>query len=145
MSRKGTAIWLSFIIIFIFIVILISLSPKASAYTPHDPIVIRNDRDFHDQAEDEDWPGNGTQEDPYIIEGYEITLEAGMWGGIRGIDIRFSDVYFKINNTKIVGDSRLTSIFLNNARNGIVENCIIENGSPGIQVFNGRHFKTYRD
>ena len=40
-----------------------------SEFVPHDPIVISNDNDFKTQ----NWPGEGKAEDPYIIEGLNIT------------------------------------------------------------------------
>ena len=38
-----------------------------SALIPHDPIIIP------DQNVLSDFPGSGTEEDPYVIEGYNIT------------------------------------------------------------------------
>lgn len=42
-----------------------------SEFVPHDPIVVSNDNDFETQ----NWPGEGTIEDPYIIEGLNITTD----------------------------------------------------------------------
>ncbi|MBS3794064.1 MAG: hypothetical protein KGY80_04160, partial [Candidatus Thorarchaeota archaeon] len=36
-----------------------------ASYAKHDPIIITSNADFESQ----EWPGNGTQEDPYLIEG----------------------------------------------------------------------------
>ncbi|MCK4844372.1 MAG: hypothetical protein KAS95_01730 [Candidatus Heimdallarchaeota archaeon] len=41
--------------------------PTSLELTPHDPIEITSDSDF------EVFLGTGTAEDPYIIEGYNIT------------------------------------------------------------------------
>ncbi len=41
--------------------------PTSLELTPHDPIEIRYDSDF------EIFPGSGTIENPYLIEGYNIT------------------------------------------------------------------------
>ena len=38
------------------------------SYIEHDPIDIRSNDDFETQG----WPGNGTENDPYIIEGLTI-------------------------------------------------------------------------
>jgi parallel beta-helix repeat protein len=62
-------------------------------------------------------------------------MDGGRRGGNTGIHIRSTKAFFRINNTKIFGDSPSTRIFLNNAENGIVENCILENG--GIYISAG--------
>lgn len=41
-------------------------------YTTHPPIKIDNDSDFAQTAYEEGWAGDGTEDNPYIIEGYEI-------------------------------------------------------------------------
>jgi len=41
-------------------------------YTIHDPIDINGEADFKTQAEEEGWEGAGTENEPYIIDGYEI-------------------------------------------------------------------------
>ncbi|MFW9891507.1 MAG: NosD domain-containing protein [Candidatus Thorarchaeota archaeon] len=41
---------------------------------PHDPIFIQGDDDFDRQAKREDWLGEGTMEDPYLIEGLDIDV-----------------------------------------------------------------------
>ncbi|MFO8109491.1 MAG: NosD domain-containing protein [Thermoplasmata archaeon] len=45
---------------------------ESLSYTMHDPIRIDNNTDFADQASNEGWAGNGSEGNPYIIEGYEI-------------------------------------------------------------------------
>jgi hypothetical protein len=57
MKRKGKSIWLVVILLFSFIVIVVELPQKASAYTPHDPIEIDGDSDF----------ANGQGMEPKII------------------------------------------------------------------------------
>ncbi|MBS3789847.1 MAG: right-handed parallel beta-helix repeat-containing protein, partial [Candidatus Thermoplasmatota archaeon] len=44
----------------------------AEDYEEREPIRINNNTDFADKASEENWSGNGTLEDPYIIEEYEI-------------------------------------------------------------------------
>ncbi len=43
-----------------------------SSYTSFEPIRIDNDIDFINKATEWNWPGNGTAENPFIIEGYDI-------------------------------------------------------------------------
>ncbi len=43
-----------------------------ASYTEHEPIQINNDTELNQTALDEGWNGTGSEEDPYIIEGYDI-------------------------------------------------------------------------
>jgi parallel beta-helix repeat protein len=135
MKRKGIVISLSFVFVLIFIIIIIGLSQKATAYTPHDPIDIEGDADFASQAASEGWAGNGTQEDPYVIEGYEIDLVGGIGGEHYGILIETSDVHFIINNTRVIGENYSSGIYLNYVKNGTIKDCVFENGYRGIYLW----------
>ncbi|MHA1205511.1 MAG: hypothetical protein ACTSSL_11350 [Candidatus Heimdallarchaeaceae archaeon] len=57
------------------------------ALTAHDPIIIASDSDFSI------FPGTGTPEDLYIIEGFNITTISDY-----GINIRYTTKYFIIHN-----------------------------------------------
>jgi parallel beta-helix repeat protein len=47
--------------------------PKLSTnHTDHEPILIANDTAFNDQASAEGWFGDGTPENPFVIENYKI-------------------------------------------------------------------------
>ncbi|MBA7527909.1 hypothetical protein ES705_20089 [subsurface metagenome] len=61
--------------------------PTSLELTPHDPIEITSDSDF------EVFPGTGTEVDPYLIEGYNITTTSQ-----KGIYIAFTTKYFVIRN-----------------------------------------------
>ncbi len=41
-------------------------------YVPHDPIRINSNAEFASMAGFEGWAGDGSPENPYIIEGYDI-------------------------------------------------------------------------
>ncbi|MHA2365396.1 MAG: right-handed parallel beta-helix repeat-containing protein, partial [Candidatus Hodarchaeales archaeon] len=85
-----------------------------------------------------DFPGTGTENDPYIIEGYNIT-DTGVL-----IEIVNTDVYFNLSNNLLNGlwngiddlDSyEYYGINLENVKHGIIENNIIYNASrEGIRV-----------
>ena len=45
-----------------------------AAYTPHAPITITSNADFSTQG----WPGSGTVDDPYVIEGLNITSDGNV-------------------------------------------------------------------
>ncbi|MBD3158724.1 MAG: hypothetical protein GF309_08055 [Candidatus Lokiarchaeota archaeon] len=47
------------------------IEPAATGYTNHGPITIIDDANFTDYG----FPGNGSQSNPYIIEGYNITTD----------------------------------------------------------------------
>ena len=59
------------------------------SHTPHEPISITSDEDFITLG----FAGNGTAEDPYIIEGYNITTSTGC-----GIFITETTKFFIISN-----------------------------------------------
>ncbi len=94
------------------------------AYTEHGPIVITSDGDFSAQG----WPGEGTPESPYLIQGLNITHDGTC------IDISHTRAYFQIQDCYIssLDDKAGLGISLRQTGNGTVEDCIIENGMVGI-------------
>jgi parallel beta-helix repeat protein len=74
--------------------------PAPLQLTPHGPIGIEGDANFTDTALLESWPGDGSPENPYIIEGLEIDL-----GSKPGhcIWIRNTRVSFIISNCNLTG------------------------------------------
>lgn len=97
-----------------------------SEYVTHPPIQITSDDDFEVQG----WPGNGTSENPYLIEGLNITADAGC------ISITDTRVYFKIKSCLIIafGSSYRTGIYLGNAPHGAVQDCIVDTNHRGIYL-----------
>jgi len=57
--------------------------------TPHDPIIINGDANFNDTADVENWAGNGSYVNPYVIEGLNVNL------------IGTSDICINIRNTRV--------------------------------------------
>ena len=120
-------------------------SLDADDYTPHDPIHIEGNSDFAIQAEREGWSGEGTIDNPYIIENYAIDASE-----TYGIDIRNADVYFMIRNCVIydgiysiyledVKNGRIigvksSSIILHCSSNNIISNNNISNGLEGVSL-----------
>ncbi|MEF8874764.1 MAG: NosD domain-containing protein [Candidatus Thermoplasmatota archaeon] len=93
-------------------------------YTPREPIRIDGDDEFREKAAENDWPGNGSEENPYIIEGYEIDGE----GHDHGIHITSTTVYFEVSNSYI-HNADGHGISFNRVDNGyIINNIIAENG-----------------
>lgn len=123
----------------------------------HDPIIIRSNSDFEKLG----FKGIGTLNDPYLIEGLNLTSMAE-----RLIDIQNTDVYFEIRNNRLDGlTAGLHGIFLanithatirgnvikNSVHNGILmgrggdiwimDNWIFQHGSNGIQVHDSDNFE----
>ena len=101
-------------------------------YTIHDPISISFNSEF--TSENGVTSGNGTEENPYIIENWEIN--GG--GANNGIYISFTDSYFIIRNCYIHNTKDLSGnlygILLNSVDNGIIEDCLIKNNNYGIYM-----------
>lgn len=99
---------------------------------PH--ISISGNDDFASQAAVNGWRGDGTKENPYVIEGYEIT------GIGTGIVIEGTSVWFVIRNCRI--NTAGNGIYLSGVENGAVENCVVVSGAnEGITVTNSRNVK----
>jgi parallel beta-helix repeat protein len=99
-------------------------------YKEHDPIVIDGNADFLSQAITENWPGDGSQSNPFIIDGYSFSNSSNDFS----IDIFNSDVHFQISNCKSSKEGGNGGIRLSNGDNGIIKNNIISNGYLGIQM-----------
>nr|KXH73952.1 MAG: hypothetical protein AM325_13350 [Candidatus Thorarchaeota archaeon SMTZ1-45] len=116
-------------------IVEISSSPKGVAIyaSIHDPIVIISDSDFEMQG----WPGNGSENNPYLIEDLEIkssqTVEAC-------IQVSYTSVYFIIRNCTLTyetlnsGYYKPDGIILHLVSNARIENCTITNLSKGIHL-----------
>lgn len=99
-----------------------------TSYEEHDPISINSNTNFNDTAYAEGWLGNGTVDNPYVIEGLNITGPSGS----DLIHIENTDVYFQINNSLIVGGSK--GIYLYNVVNGLIANNTVIFNNYGIYL-----------
>ena len=94
------------------------------AYTPHAPISITDDSGFSV------FPGAGTSDDPYVIEGYDITTS-----DLEGIYISSTTKYFVIKDCYI--DANSYGIHIDNIADGTAEitnNSCINNALYGIWI-----------
>jgi parallel beta-helix repeat protein len=108
----------------------VSINPyNVQAYTPHDPIYITNDTYFSEVATRESWPGEGTQEDPYIIEGYEFDCSKQ-----KGIYIGFIYLHFIIRDCSLIGYE--TGIELRSVNNATISDCFFQDNQRGISIIN---------
>jgi len=95
----------------------------------HEPISINGNEDFHLQAATNGWSGNGSLNDPFIIEQYSID---GLETSRSCIHIENVDLHFVIRNCKI---SRASSygMLIESSNNGIFTNIsVTSNGINGI-------------
>jgi parallel beta-helix repeat protein len=96
------------------------------AYTPHSPIFIDDDDGF-----DDDWPGDGTKDNPFIIEGFHIK------SNVYCIKIVSTSSHFIIRDCLLENRDDVidgNGIVMERVRNGVVERCIINGMSTGINI-----------
>lgn len=97
------------------------------SYINHSPIRIENNSDFSLYS----FPGNGTVDNPYIIENLSISN-----GSISNIVIINSSAHFIIRNFVLDGISgNYTGISLTNVSNAQIINNSISKTSIGIFLF----------
>jgi parallel beta-helix repeat protein len=117
------------ITLLVFVMMLESLKQVIAThqlqYKPHSPIQIRGNSDF--TSENGVIRGNGTKEDPYIIEGLELMSD------LDGIEIQGTDAYFIIRNCYI-HDCKHFGISLKHVRNGKIEKNLILRNGRGINL-----------
>ena len=105
------------------------------AGTSHGPIAIDGDANFSDTALLEGWPGDGSPENPFIIDGLDIDL-----GGSAGqcISINNTRVSFSIRNCNLTGTGRElgAGISLENVTNGELLNNTCTSNRWGIRLGN---------
>jgi parallel beta-helix repeat protein len=103
---------------------------KSAEYTPHNPIYINGNSGF--TAANGVTGGNGTESNPYIIEGWDINASTA-----DGIYIQHTDKYFIIRNCTIYGGKNnwKHGIYFYNVTNGEIENGDIYNNKDGICLY----------
>lgn len=81
----------------------------STKYTVHDPISVEGDENFTELAEEEGWSGDGTEENPYIIQGYKID-NSDSDSEESAILIKQVDLHFKIQGNLITGGKDGTEV-----------------------------------
>ncbi|TFG31385.1 hypothetical protein EU527_12500 [Candidatus Thorarchaeota archaeon] len=104
----------------------INRSKLTYTYTPHIPITITSNDDFISQG----WPGNGTEGNPYLIEGLSVIDTSTC------ISISDTNVYFEITNCLISSPTQSNNNGINfeNVTNGAIIDCILENHANGVYL-----------
>ena len=116
--RTGTA----FVLCLAFVssaVVVLELPGMASAYTVHDPIFIDGNEGF--TPENGITSGSGTQEDPYVIEGWEVDGENGRYC----ISVSDTDCHFIIRDCVLWNASTHTIPYGHGIHLDGVSNCTI--------------------
>src|SRR5256712_13227406 len=110
---------------------LFLFSPKvvvASTRVPHSPILIRGNSEFI--AQNGVTGGTGTASDPYVIQGWNITV---CWQcPYYGIEVANTTAYFRIFNvtvSSLITAQPATGILLKNATNGGIDNSVVQDQS----------------
>jgi len=102
--------------------------PSAGSMTTHNPISIEGNDQF--TIENGVVSGHGTQEDPYIIENYEISALEG-----TAISIQSTSKYFEIKGCYIYGSNY--GILLSGVGNGVIINNVFQNNHVGVYIGSG--------
>jgi parallel beta-helix repeat protein len=108
------------------------------AGTPHGAIWIDGDANFSDTALLEGWPGDGSPENPFIIDWLDIDLSDIRFDA-HPIVIRNTRVSFTISNCRLTGASRFSiyraaGIGIENVTNGELVNNTCNNNDIGISL-----------
>ncbi len=102
---------------------------RLSDYTEHVPIIITKTQDFITQG----WPGSGTELDPFVISGLNITYDLNL----MSVNITNTDAYFKIVDCVINQlSSSYDAIYLENTSHATIEYTTITSDGGGINLNN---------
>jgi len=137
-SKTGLLVAAVFIVaaILIIAVVLVVVGPKVgSQYSRHGPILVDGDSQF--TRSNGVIAGSGSEGDPFVIAGWEISRE-----NIHGIEIRNADSHFVITNCSIhdieSDDNHLShGVYLYNCSNATVYNVAFKNieGDHAISLY----------
>ncbi|MGY5875433.1 MAG: NosD domain-containing protein, partial [Candidatus Thorarchaeota archaeon] len=100
------------------------------APTFHDAIEINGDSDFATQAAENDWPGDGSEGTPYIIEG--LTIEAEFCIRILHVTVHFEIRDCILKSTSPLWGGGVDLVYTDNGR---IDNCIFYDSIWGLNFF----------
>jgi len=100
------------------------------AGNPHGPIVIDGDANFNATAQAEEWPGDGSPETPFVIDGLDIN------GFVWCISISNTRVSFTISNCNLTGATFIdgAGIYLYNVSNAFLNNNTVSRNQRSIYL-----------
>jgi len=115
---------------------LLSPSPVHAALTSHAPIYINGNSGFT-KPDPVNGGGSGTENDPYIIENWDISAE-----NANGIWVENTTAYFTIRSCYTHGGAAYRhGIHLDNVKNGRIDNNLVENNYAGILLESSDNIK----
>ncbi len=141
MRRRYTILMLS-----LFIILVLPLIGKTDVtksethmkkemkYSAQEPVFITHEDNFSYYG----FSGNGSDSNPYILEGANITAV----GSYTCISITNTNSHFIIKDTLVQGSTGHVSdlgIVFDNVTNGVIENCIVRERSDGISITASRN------
>jgi len=108
---------------------------EAQTYNPHDPIHIDGNADFLAQDASENWPGDGSPENPIIISGYSFAAAEHM------LRVQNADLHFEFVDNLLDGLSyEWCGVACINAANGVIEDNYVQRAAAGIHVVTVENF-----
>ncbi len=110
----------------------ISTGHSLSSLIPHDAIVIDGDAALEQQATDEGWPGDGSVESPYLIQGYSFNLFT------QAIRIFNTELYWEFRDNVVEGplNSQCATWVVNTTHGGFINNEFFNRGHSALYVDN---------
>lgn len=118
------------LLVVLFILVSVSTSFSAEGAVDEEPIRIDGDEYFEVWADSEGWDGDGSADDPWVIEGYSIDGRGMGYGIYIGnvtdhFIVRGCHVY---NSSGRIGEYYENSdIYIYNSKNGVVEGNMLTN------------------
>ena len=114
-------------------------------YNNHTPIDISGDAQLSSVASSENWSGNGTYDDPYIIENYSINSTSGNYA----IGFQNTESNVVIRNCLLHTTSKY-GIYIRECNNISIENCRIVSEDPGpfsqvkgVSIYGSRYIRLF--
>lgn len=105
--------------------------PNSPILNANPPIQVDGDAALHSLVVNNSWAGDGTPENPYIIENQSI-VQAGNCIDIRNVEASFIIQQCELSTTLNYSG---TAIYLENCSSAIIRNCRTEGGISGIEFF----------
>ncbi len=141
MKRANALLLLSLVSVLLVSVCLPVTSPTTSnladqraantsvlSYTPHGSIEIANDTQLAAMAAAETWPGDGSSDTPFLIQGYEFYDDMVL--------VAMRDTRLHVNIIDCNFTYALSAVDLWNVTNVVVENCIFTDVYFGVNLNN---------
>jgi parallel beta-helix repeat protein len=98
-----------------------------------EPVVITSNTDFDDLG----YSGNGTEENPYIIE--NLRISPNILDDTNCITIEDTTMFFIIRSCVLSTSRDARCISLSNVQNAVIEDCTVSGGDYGIFVYDSNN------